>query len=399
MIAVIALLTLAAAVSFSSSRKGAAQAQMNETDSVRMLAVNVGKADSLLVFVEGKTYLIDTGTVQSWGALKAALHAAGISKLDGVFLTHTDKDHMGGMEQLAQSDIQVDGWYGSAMYTDIKPDKHMLTKAAAIRNMQPVWLKAGDSVTVSDTSVFQVLGPITLDTAKENNNSLVMQLKTRHGSILLAGDMELEEESALIAAGSIIRSDVLKVSHHGKDDATSPQFVQRVAPKVAVISTNSVEEPDTPSVSVMTSLKRAGAKIAVTQNAKGGMMVTLVNGIASVEAVEWGNLPEIDTSVQLGSLDTTQDVLTIRNTGRDAVSLDGWYVYSTRGDEIFFFPDNATLASGATGRLGSSQTSDECDWRFHEKNVWHNKKKDVAVLYDAYGRVVSRLDNGLADDD
>ena len=274
----------------------------------------------------------------------------------------------------------------------------MLAKAATIRNMQPVWLKAGDSVAVSDTSVFQVLGPITLDTANENNNSLVMRLQTHHGSILLTGDMELEEESALIAAGSIIRSDVLKVSHHGEDDTTSPQFVQRVAPKVAVISTNSVQEPDTPSVSVMTSLKRAGAKIAVTQNAKGGMMVTLTNGNAGVEAVEWGNLPEINTSVQLVSMDTTQDVLTIRNTSRDTVSLDGWYVYSTRGDEIFFFPENATLASGATGRLGSSQTSGDCDWRFHEKNVWHNKKKDVAVLYDAYGRVASRLDNGLADD-
>jgi competence protein ComEC len=396
-IAVIAFLALAAAVPLVMRNEPAARAEQ-EGSGVRLLAVNVGKADSMLLWVDGKVYLIDTGTVQAWGALKTALDELQVTRLNGVFLTHTDKDHMGGMEQLAQSNIAVDAWYGSAMYTGVKPDKHPLPLAAAQRNKQPVWLKAGDTVSVTDTSSFKVLGPITLDEANENNNSLVMRLETLNGSILLTGDMELAEESALMAKGSFARSDVLKVSHHGEDDATSSSFVRLVSPQVAVISTNSVEEPDTPSPSVLFALNRAGVHVAVTQDAKGGMLVTLKDGKAFVEAVEWKNIPGISSAVRLAGLDAEEDVLTISNAGSGAVSLKGWYVFSARGEEAFFFPDSATLAPGATARIGSMDTPGACEWRFNDKNVWNNKKKDEAVLYDPYGRPVARIDNGLTEE-
>ncbi len=396
-IAAIALMVLAAAVPLAVRREPNARAEQGD-EGVKLLAVNVGKADSLLLWTEGKTYLVDTGTAQSWGALWAALDAHMVTRLDGVFLTHTDKDHMGGMDMLARSNIAVDAWYGSAMYTGIKQDMHPLPLAAAQRNMQPVWLKAGDTVAVSETSVFRVLGPRTLDEENENNNSLVMRLETPHGSVLLTGDMELAEESALMATGSFTRSEVLKVSHHGEDDATSSAFVRLVSPQVAVISTKSVEEPDTPSPSVLFYLKRSGAQVAVTQDAKGGMLVTLVNGQAGVEAVEWQNIPALSSGLRLTGLDAEQDALSITNAGAEAVSLSGWYVFSVRGGEIFFFPENAVLAPGATARLGSQNTLGACDWRFEDKNVWHNKKKDEAVLFDPYGRPVARLDNGLTEE-
>ena len=396
-IAAIALMVLAAAVPLAVRREPNARAEQGD-EGVKLLAVNVGKADSLLLWTEGKTYLVDTGTAQSWGALRAALDVHMVTRLDGVFLTHTDKDHMGGMDMLAKSNIAVDAWYGSAMYTGIKQDMHPLPLAAAQRNMQPVWLKAGDTVAVSESSAFRVLGPRTLDEENENNNSLVMRLETPHGSVLLTGDMELAEESALMATGSFTRSEVLKVSHHGEDDATSSAFVRLVSPQVAVISTNSVEEPDTPSPSVLFYLKRSGAQVAVTQDAKGGMLVTLVNGQAGVEAVEWQNIPVLSSSLRLTGLDAEQDALAITNAGTEAVSLSGWYVFSVRGGEIFFFPENAVLAPGATARLGSQNTLGACDWRFEDKNVWHNKKKDEAVLYDPYGRPVARIDNGLTEE-
>jgi len=305
---------------------------------------------------------------------------------------------MGGMEMLSKSNIPVDAWYGSAMYTGMKPEKHPLPLAAARRNMQPIWLKAGDTVAVSDTSTFKVLGPITLDSEMENNNSLVMVLTTPHGNIFLAGDMEFSEEAAILAAGNVPNCEILKVSHHGENDTTSMSFVQRVAPQVALISTNSFEEPDTPHPSVLATLKRAGTQVAVTQNAKGGILATLLNGKANAEAVEWTNLPEISVSLRLVGVDADQDVVTLKNNGAEAISLGGWYVFSSRGQEIFFFPENASLAPGLAVRLGSSQTPDACDWRFDDKNVWHNKKKDVAVLYDPYGRAVDQMDNGMTEE-
>ncbi len=396
-IAVIALLALAAAVPLSVRREPKALAEQ-EVSGVKLVAVNVGKADSLIIWVDDKVYLVDTGTKQSWGALRTALDALSVTRLDGVFLTHTDKDHQGGMELLSKSNIAVNEWYGSAMYTGIKPDNHPLPLAAAQRGKQPIWLKAGDTVTVSEASSFKVLGPITLDEDNENNNSLVMRLQTPHGSILLTGDMEFAQESALMAVGSFTRSEVLKVSHHGENDTTSAAFVRLVSPQVAVVSTNSQEEPDTPHPTVLFSLKRAGAKIAVTQDAKGGILVTLKDQKAVAEAVEWKSTPAINSAVRLTSLDTEQDALTISNAGSEALSLAGWYVFSVRGEEIFFFPDNATLPPGAFARLGSLNTPGACDWRFDDKNVWHNKKKDVAVLYDPYGRPVAQMDNGMTEE-
>ena len=395
-IVLIALAALAITIPMTVRRETNARAEQGG-EGVRLLAVNVGKADSLLVFIENRVYLIDTGTVQSWGALRTALEAFHVTRLDGVFLTHTDKDHMGGMEPLSKSNIEVDAWYGSAMYTGIKQEKHALPLAAALRGKQPIWLKAGDSVKISDTSSFKVLGPIALDEENENNNSLVMRLHTPEGSMLFTGDMELSEESALMAAGSFTQSDVLKVSHHGEDDATSTAFIRLVSPQVAVISTNSVEEPDTPSPSVLFSLNRAGAVAAVTQDAKGGILVTLKGGRATAEAAEWPT-PGISSAVRLAGLDAEQDVLTITNAGSETVSLAGWYVFSERGEDTFFFPDGAALAPGATGRLGSQNTPGACEWRFEDKNVWHNKKKDEAVLYDPYGRPVARMDNGLTEE-
>ncbi len=395
---IIIIVLLLLAIVFLAMRQGPKAAAERDEAGAELFAINVGKADSLLVKIEGKTYLVDTGTVQSWGAVHAALTALDITYLDGVFLTHTDKDHMGGMASLAASDIGVGTWYASQMYTDIKKEGHPALLAAAQRGTAPVWLKAGDRVAVSQSSIFQVLGPITLDEQSENDNSLVMVLLTPHGNMMLAGDMEFAEEKAVMAAKNIPKCAVLKVSHHGRDDSTSPEFARLVSPQVAVISTNSVEEPDSPSPSALAALSQAGAKVVVTQDAKGGVKVTLKDGKASVRLVDFGNLPDMITVVGLTDLDHEEDVLTITNTGRETVSLAGWYVFSVKGEEIFFFPKDAKIAPGVSVRLGSEATPGACDWYFSDKNVWSDKKKDEAVLYDEYGRVVDRMGNGLTEE-
>lgn len=396
-IAAIIVMLLAAAVPAVMNRDTAAQAEA-EKDGVQLLALNVGKADSLILWVEGKVYLIDTGTIQSWGAVRTALNALNITALDGVFLTHTDKDHAGGMDLLAKSGIQVKAWYGSAMYTGVKQEKHPLLLAAAQSGMRPIWLKAGDAVAVTQDCTFRVLGPVTQDDENENNNSLVMALTTPDGNVMLAGDMEFEEERQLITAGSILPCQVLKVAHHGDNDSTSAAFVGLVSPQVAVISTSTAEENDTPAPKVLSILKQAGAQTAVTELSKGGILVTLKEKTASASPVEWKSVPDLLKTVKLTGMDAGDDVLTLQNTGTEAVSLAGWYVFSTKGEEIFFFPEGASIAPGATARLGSQSTSGNCDWRFDEKNVWHQKRKDEAVLYDAWGREVARLSNGMTEE-
>ena len=98
------------------------------------------------------------------------------------------------------------------------------------------------------------------------------------GSILLTGDMEFPEESSLLNAGKIPKADVIKIGNHGEGDATSNQLIAAVSPKLAVISTNSDDEPDTPDPRVIRLLKQQNIPILLTQDAQKGVLVTLRNG-------------------------------------------------------------------------------------------------------------------------
>ena len=103
---------------------------------VRLFAVNVGKGDALLLRAGSWTGLIDAGKPKAMGRVKAAMARLGVDRLNGVFLTHTDGDHAGGLEWLAWSDIAVDAWYAPAMFTGVKASKHPMLQAAALRGQE-----------------------------------------------------------------------------------------------------------------------------------------------------------------------------------------------------------------------------------------------------------------------
>ena len=254
-----------------------AETSAESEDALSLLAINVVKADALLLRSGETAYLIDTGTKKSFDALYAALQSEGITRLDGVILTHTHSDHAGGLKKLLESDIAIDALYASAYY-DCDLEKHPVTKALKKSDQQPpvTWLKGGDTLPLQGGTL-EVLGPLA-PSDKENNNSLVLLASGGGGTMLLAGDMEFPEEAELLSAGLIPRVDVLKVGNHGEGDATSDAFIAAAQPRVAVISTNTPEEPDTPDPRVIRLLNRYGIPILQTQDAPLGVQVTLTNG-------------------------------------------------------------------------------------------------------------------------
>ena len=210
---------------------GTAQAQ------VELFAVNVGKGDALIVRAGDYTCLIDTGKEKAQEQLEVALKALGVEALDAVFITHTDKDHVGGLKWLRESDIEI---YASRYFPNTTEKKHPAVKAAKKLDLEVQWLGAGDSVPLGDSgAVFQVLAPAMEIPGDEDENSLVMMLDSPDGRILLTGDMEHMEEAALLTSGADLRCDVLKVANHGDSDATSAALIAACAPSVALISTSS----------------------------------------------------------------------------------------------------------------------------------------------------------------
>ena len=355
-----------------------------------LFAVNVGKGDALLLNCGAETYLIDAGLQENWGDLSCALKMLQVTKLTGVILTHTDKDHAGGLLPLATSSIEVENWYAPAHYTDIKKEsKHPAVEAAALRGETVIFLRAGDELPLGNGKL-TVIGPMSLSDV-ENCNSLVLVAEAGGGRMLLTGDMEFPEEQELLAAGVIPACAVIKIGNHGESDATSEALLQTVRPKIAVISTSTTAEPDTPSGRVLTAIASVGAKVYQTQQAESGVLVTIDQGEVTASGMGYADFPAANKAVSIAGVDNKDDRITLRNTGKTAADVGGWYIVSDKGNQIFVLPEGTAIAPGGELTISSQSSAAAGDLVWPDKKVWHKSKEDTAWLYDVYGRLIDMM--------
>lgn len=250
-----------------------------------LTAWNVGKADCLLLEAGGEAWLIDTGSAESWENVEEWLLCKGITELQGVIITHGDKDHLGGLPGLAMSQIHVSHWYTSS-YSVKYPEvgDHPLQYYALQQGNDVSFLRMGDELILPGGKI-QVLWPDSPGKV-ENNDSLVLLVRTEDGTILLMGDAETEDEKEMVERGLISKVDVLKVGHHGQKDATGKKLVKACQPQIAIISTDTEERDESASPEVIKRLTKAGARVLLTQSSPIGVQVTLSEGKVTAALLE-----------------------------------------------------------------------------------------------------------------
>jgi len=208
-----------------------------------LLAVlNVGQADSILVrSATGRTMLVDSGNEAADvdRTILPFLKTHGIDSLDYLVLTHPDQDHVGGMPALLDA-IPV-GTFVDSVQPGITNQSYLRTlQGVQAKGIKPV--KARREQPAPDLgagTVVQILAPeepLIGGSSATNNNSIVLRVTYGNVSALLAGDMEHEEEQRLLGHRDNLRSQILKVAHHGSQGTTSNEFLDAVGPEVAVIS-------------------------------------------------------------------------------------------------------------------------------------------------------------------
>jgi len=228
--------------------------------------LDVGQGDSALIETpSGGAYLIDGGGYEDHGmtvsadrtpisekVLLPALYAKGITRLDGVFITHNHRDHAQGIEELL-TEMPVGTVYVSTKYNG----------EALIRQTKvPVGVIAqGDSLSTGDGLSIQVLWPSrdreVLPDDEQNEASLVLRLQYGDRSFLFTGDAGLTAEPQLQVA--LVDTDVIKIGHHGSASATSADFLREVTPKAAVISVGKYNTYGHPTQEVLNTIKATGA--------------------------------------------------------------------------------------------------------------------------------------------
>lgn len=187
---------------------------------------DVGQGDAIAVRTKTHTILVDGGRGERIASLLAD---RGIRRLDAVVLSHAHPDHCEGLSRVLASFDVGTVW--------ISPQRFRGDCAARILESAraPIHLvRDGDTLDFGEVRAVALVAETRFRRAPENNASIVLRVQMQSRTFLLTGDIEKEAE--LYLSDQNLQADVLKVAHHGSRTSTDDSLLDRVRPRLAVIS-------------------------------------------------------------------------------------------------------------------------------------------------------------------
>jgi competence protein ComEC len=217
-------------------------------------AVLVRTRTHLLVFDAGPQYSRDSDAGQR--VLLPLLRARGERRIDRLVLSHRDLDHVGGAAAVLRA-LPVDD-----VMSSLEREHPLLALARHTTRCESGQSWAWDGVR------FDVLRPPAGDYdrgLKSNAMSCVLRIDGGGRSALLTGDIERDQEAALVAAmGDALRSDLLIVPHHGSKTSSTSAFLDAVRPRVAVFQAGYRNRFGHPAAEVLARYRARGIEVVST---------------------------------------------------------------------------------------------------------------------------------------
>ena len=328
------------------------------TGELKIAVLDVGpvEGDSILILAPGgKSVLIDAGDAGKGKAVLEALKRHKVEKLDYFIATHPHPDHIGAADEVLNG-IKVDTVIDNGV--DISTPAPSATPARrgakptptpAPRRNRPKTVTSffdeykealeksgakhqkaepGQKIDLGCGAILTVLAPnepfFTKDQMKTggnepNANSIVLRLDYGDFSMLLMGDAEEQTESRLLSRDADLTAKLIKLAHHGSRYASSEDFVKRVKPEAAIISTGAWNRYGHPSQSVLDRLKGVNAKVYRT-DLQGEIMITTKGRLDSAKLYEIKPAKEAAEDVWMG-----------REGSKDDSSRSGFIAYGDFG--------------------------------------------------------------------
>ena len=223
--------------------------------------IDVGQGDCILIKTEHASALVDAGERGKGEIVVQYLRNQNIEQLDYVFITHPDSDHIGGMPEVLES-FKVSKFIMPAIKKEHMPTTKIFEKLLnTVRDREVAAETAVPQETFNlGDATLTVLGPIS-STSKTNNMSIVLRVVLGKNSFLLTGDAETEEESDIMKADYLLKSDVLKAGHHGSKSSSGNDFLRAVSPKIIIVSCGRDNSYGHPSSESLQRFSQIGADV------------------------------------------------------------------------------------------------------------------------------------------
>lgn len=234
--------------------------------------IDVGQGDCTLIKLDtNKTILVDGGEGSSdksdkgKNVLYPYLLDRKIDTIDYMIFSHFDSDHAGGLMYILENmkvknviiGIQNEDSYLYRKMIEIVKEKNI--NLIVIDN--PKMLKIDD---IYLDFIWPIKNKL-ISENKLNNNSLVFRLIYKNIKIMFTGDIEIPAENVIVSEyknnKNRLKSDILKVAHHGSDTSTTKEFLELVNPKIALIGVGKNNSFNHPSEEVISRLEDLQIKI------------------------------------------------------------------------------------------------------------------------------------------
>ena len=226
-----------------------------------VVAADVGQGTAVLVRTRAHALLFDSGPAYSRESdagqrvLVPLLRGRGERRLDLLVLSHRDSDHVGGARTLFGA-LDV-----AALASSLEDGHPLLDGARPARRCVAGERWQWDGV---DFAVLHPGADAYARSGKPNAMSCVLRVAGGGRSVLLTGDIEREQESALVVAGAALKSDVLVVPHHGSRTSSSAAFLDAVRPRIAVFQAGYRNRFGHPAADVVERYRERGVAIVAT---------------------------------------------------------------------------------------------------------------------------------------
>lgn len=236
--------------------------------------LDVGQGDGICIQADGSVILMDGGSSSEKEVGKTVLEpflkSQGIQKIDYAIVSHADQDHINGLVYLLEEEAGISinslvlPWLGQGeeIYEE-------LVKKVDAKGTYVHWMQKGEQICQRNLSLSCVYHGKEERKEEKNEHSLVFSLSYGANRVILTGDMseagewDILEEGALRTEKPVLTC--LKVAHHGSRYSSCSQWLEDIAPSLAVISCGEDNVYGHPHVETMKRLEEEGITVWQTK--------------------------------------------------------------------------------------------------------------------------------------